>query len=58
MSPNLEELTPEQVSLAFHHLASGEPPPESLQHLSYLEWVSLGAVLKELLLEKQQSHVH
>ena len=57
MSENLLELTEDEVSLAFLHLANQEPPPPELEHLTEREWFSLAVFLEYLLKERESSSV-
>jgi hypothetical protein len=57
MAQNLVELTEDEVSLAFLHLAHGEPPPPELEHLTEREWFSLAVFLEYLMKERESSSV-
>ena len=54
----LEELSPEQLSLAFQFLANQQPVPQELKHLSVEEWERLAQTLDFLMLEKDMSNLH
>jgi hypothetical protein len=60
--PQVEQLSPEQLSLAFLVLVHPKPPefqiPPSLQHLNRDDWILLAGLLRSLELEREQSLVH
>jgi hypothetical protein len=56
----LEELTLQEVELALKYLADPNQiePPQTLQHLSDLEWLTLEVLQSRLELEMRNSSVH
>ena len=56
----LTELTLQEVELALNYLADPlqVEPPQTLQHLSDLEWLTLEVLQSRLELEKQNSSLH
>ena len=60
MNP-LQDLSPEQVSLAFRLLYQESPLvslPQELESLSLENWQELSLLLKALMFEKRQSSLH
>ena len=59
MSPNLLNLSPQQLSLALNCLVTEfQILPEELKHLSPLDWLLLENLLGSLELERQYSPLH
>ena len=56
----LTELTLQEVEMALKYLADPKQiePPQKLQHLSDLEWLTLEVLQSRLQLEMQNSKVH
>ena len=57
MMEALQDLSDQEVSLAFHHLAEKKPPPPELDHLSLKEWALLAMFLEFLMQEKESSQI-